>query len=133
MLKRNLIASIIIIAILFSYSCKNNQKTELNPKWDYENINSEGKLIQHSYTFCSVVPQVIDYTYKTGTWTFYSPQKVKIAEGIFDVELVKIDDQGGCSYTFYKNSVDDKKWKFWDSNGKPIPTNKRDLDFILGK
>lgn len=130
MKKRNSLSFFVIISLVF-FSCEKKQETLLNPQWDYENIKGFGNSKLHQYTFCSIVPMRETQQYKTGFWTFYSPQNVKIAEGIFDAELLVIDDHGGCSYSLYSVSMDTEKWKLWDSNGKPIPTNKRDLDFIL--
>ncbi|MFK7747225.1 MAG: hypothetical protein AB8B65_02415 [Kordia sp.] len=121
----------IIIFLITTLNCEKKQETLLNPQWDYENIHGFGKINIHEYTFCSIVPEVITQRSKVGLWTFYSPQKIKIAEGAFNGELNEINDHGGCSYSVYNISIDAKKWKFWDSNGKPIPTNKRDLDFIV--
>lgn len=120
----------IIISTLFFFNCKDKQKTELNPQWSYEYIKGYGESKKSAYTFCGIIPKIINYEYKVGTWAFYSPQKVKIAEGTFDAELVKIDAHGGCSYSYYKSTANPEKWKFWDSNGKSIFINKRDLDFI---
>ena len=130
MFKINSITFTIITILLFFCSCKNEQKIESNPQWDYDNIKAYGASKTDSYIFCSIVEKKITYNYKIGNWTFYSPQKIKVAEGTYDVSIVKINDQGGCPYAFYENSVDKTKWKFWDSNGKPIKVNKRDLDYI---
>ena len=124
---------VIIIASLFLYNCKNKQQLETNPRWDYENINALGTRKPYTYTFCGIVPKEITSSYKVGVWYFYTQKKVKVAEGTFDVAYREIDDYGGCSYFVYENSIDATKWKFWDSNGKSIPTNKRDLDYILSK
>jgi hypothetical protein len=131
MIKRNSTIFTIITVLLFFYGCKNEQKTELNPQWDYDNITAIGELKTYTYTFCSITAKVLTDTYKTGAWTFYTPQKVKIAEGTFNPELIEIDDHGDCSYWLYTNPIDAKNWTFWDSNGKPTPTNKRDLDYIV--
>ncbi|MGH1385658.1 hypothetical protein [Kordia sp.] len=130
MTKRNLL-SLFIITSLVLFSCEKKQEVVQNPQWDYKNIKGFGNSKLHQYTICGIVPIIKTQQCKTGLWTFYSPQNVKIAEGTFNPKLIEINDHGGCPFSFYSNSMDAKKWKFWDSNGKPIPTNKRDLDFIL--
>lgn len=128
---KKLIALLLVFTVIFLPSCNKEQKIALNPQWDYKNVKATGKIKSDSYTFCSIIPELIEYEYKVGKWTFYSPEKIKIAEGIYDVYLETIDDHGGCPYSFYDNTVEASKWTFWDSNGKQIPVNKRDLDFIL--
>ncbi|WP_156168980.1 hypothetical protein [Kordia jejudonensis] len=122
---------LLLISALCFISCKDTQTAELNPQWNYDSIKGFGTSKKHEFTFCGIVPKVIEYEYKVGLWAFYTPQKVKIAEGIFDKELVEVSDRGGCSYSYYENTMNPEKWKFWDHNGKSIPLNKRDLDFIL--
>ncbi|PTX63598.1 hypothetical protein C8N46_101199 [Kordia periserrulae] len=117
------------VAIIFLFSCE--QKQQFSSQWNYEKIKGYGKTNVHTYIFCGPVAEKLTQYYKVGTWTFYSPQNIKIAEGVFDAELSEINNHGGCSFNVYTNTMNPKKWKFWDSNGTPIPTNKRDLNYLL--
>ena len=118
-----------LIAIgIFSCSKKSKEK-ELFPenKFSIEHI---GKTKESSYTFCSITTKEIKYSYRIGLWSFYTKDKKRIAEGKYETKSTIIDSIGGCSYSYIENSIDLKKWKFWNEDGKEIKPTKRLISII---
>ncbi|MFY7669488.1 hypothetical protein ACOSP6_00235 [Tenacibaculum sp. MEBiC06402] len=119
---------ILIVSLVFS-SCSNRFEKEKYPK-DFFNIIQEGILIEKSYIFCSVVPKEVKYSYRDGAWIFRTAQNKKIAQGNYNKEIVTIDNYGGCSYSYIKNTVNIKEWKFWNDKGQRIEPTERLISMI---
>ncbi|MCB0446367.1 MAG: hypothetical protein KDD03_02445 [Gelidibacter sp.] len=54
----------------------------------------------------------------------------KIAEGEYDEKIIEVDTMGGCPNSYVANTVDLKKWKFWDRDGKEINPTERLISLI---
>lgn len=64
-----------------------------------------GQLIESSYNFCSTVPIVIEYSYKTGKWKFWDKNDKFISEVEFSNKLETITDHGGCNYDVILDTI----------------------------
>ena len=92
------------IILLISLSCTDKSKAI-----DLANSTSEtklncgeflgfGQIVESSYTFCSIVPVVNEYTYKRGTWKFWDKKGTFVTEVEFSNKLETITGHGGCNY-----------------------------------
>lgn len=122
------ITFLLLLVILFS-NCQNKH----NDKATFVSLKAHGKSSNHDYIFCSFIPQEVKYSYRSGMWKFMVNDTLKFAEGPYDYNLVTIDTMGGCSFSYYINSVDVSKWFFWDLNGKCILPNQRFKNIIESK
>ena len=80
----------------------------------------KGQYEYGKYTFCGIVPIETKYTYKIGNWKFWNLKGQLIAEGPYDPQKMKIEQEGGCSYELTKGILNETEWKFWDDFGKQI-------------
>lgn len=116
---------IVFISVMTVLNCG---KQESNLK--FENFDSKGKTIFSKYTFCSISPVEIEYSYRVGKWTFLSSNGYKVAEGEYDTQIEIVNDHGGCTYQYTKSIINLDKWKFWDVNGELIEPSKKILNII---
>ena len=122
---------VLIFNLSIFLSCLNHHEKKENQK--FYTITAIGEINKDSYTFCGITPKKIEYTYRIGTWTFLTKNKLKIAEGNYDIIFEKIDSIGGCDFSYYKNIVNLKKWSFWGLDGKKIEVTNELLDLIKSK
>lgn len=126
----SLIVSLIVVSLLFSCKAENKKSSEL--KKGFYSIEAVGKKKNASYTFCGAVGTEVKYSYRIGTWAFKTKDNIKIAEGEYDTVIKVSDSASGsdCEYTYIENTVDPKKWKFWNKDGQIIEPNKRLINLI---
>jgi hypothetical protein len=113
------------------FSCKNEQSnrkiTDLNTK----DITAIGKTIDTTFFFCGITPVLKEYSYRQGIWIFQTNDGIKFAEGEYDADFKKdVWKRGGCPYSYYENSINLSKWKFWNLNGDKIKPTKNLLSLI---
>lgn len=120
----------IAIAMVLIISCQNQEKYDAKYPDNIFSIIQKGDYQQATYSFCGPTVEYIPYTYRVGTWTFYTKENHKIAEGQYDLEKITIWESGGCPYDKYVNRVDLNKWKFWDVDSRSVHSNERLIKMI---
>ncbi|WP_378172663.1 hypothetical protein [Aquimarina sp. SS2-1] len=123
--------SILIFIISLIVSCKDKKSTEI--KNNSYNVNAIGKIKNGSYTFCGTVPTQVNYNYRIAKWSFITEDKIKIAEGEYDIVLKKNDSSGGCAFEYFENKIDLKKWRFWNIEGRNIEPTEQLIGLIESK
>lgn len=113
-----------ILGINFKYS-KSETNTPKEANLVCDNLFAKGKLGYDNYTFCSTIPKEIQYSYKKGKWRFWDKLGNIIAEGNFNLEKQKIEDQGGCTFELINSKIDENQWIFWDKLGNSIKPNDK--------
>ncbi|WP_178988109.1 hypothetical protein [Winogradskyella schleiferi] len=113
---------LVLISTLY-FNCKNESS-------DLDNFTSDGETKMASYTFCSITPSEVEYSYRIGHWTFKYPNGFKIAEGKYDISTITVDSLGGCSYSYISSSINIEKWKFWNKKGQEIEPTKRMINLV---
>ncbi|OUS01058.1 hypothetical protein A9Q86_09955 [Flavobacteriales bacterium 33_180_T64] len=122
--------SLFIVIATLLFSCTDDPKEEEKYPKNLFSIIQEGKSVEDTYTFCSTIPQEINFSYRIGIWIIKTKNGKKIAKGEYDIEIITIDDQGGCSFSYKVNTVDINKWEFWDSEGVTIEPTKRLISLV---
>lgn len=121
---------IFLFLVVFTFGCKNDTLKSTELKKGFYTLKATGESKSGSYTFCGFVPTEVNYNYRIGNWKFTTNDTIKIAEGEYDV-VIKVDDSsGGCEFKYFDNTVDLKKWRFWDKSGQPIEPTKRLINLI---
>ena len=112
----------LILLNLLIISCNNSPTNE---NWNSDEIIAIGKKKDTTYLWCSITVYEDEYSYRTGKWKFITKDSLIIANGEYDNFLNEIWDKGGCPYEYMENSIDLKKWEFWNLSGDKIePTEK---------
>ncbi|MGY3795827.1 hypothetical protein [Aquimarina sp. 433] len=124
---------IFIFVIILTISCQTNKKKAPETKSSFYTVKGIGKVKKGTYTFCGTVPTQVDYSYRKGKWIFITHDKIKIAEGEYDTTLTKDNSGGGCEIEYFENTIDLKKWKFWNIDGKDIKPNEQLISLIESK
>lgn len=101
-----------------------------NESIEYESFTSDGETINSSYAFCSYTLMEIEYTYRTGKWTFNSSHGYKIAEGEYENPRQTIDTLGGCPFSYIDTVINLEKWMFWNEKGDLIEPNQKMINLI---
>lgn len=126
------------LTFIFLESCSNEnnklQRISKEPPIEAEfrcgKFYASGNVVLSSYTFCSIIPIEVDYYYKKGKWTFWNQNNNKIAEGIFNNNLITKDGIGGCPYSFYNDKINLDKWKFWNGRGEVIKLENEEVSIF---
>ena len=114
------------IITLLAVSCVNDEN-DIRPKeanMMCDKFYAKGQKVFDTFTFCSTMPVVNEYSYRKGEWTYWNKEGNLIARGIFKTEIRKIDDHGGCTYEFKYGVIDKKSWQFWDGKGNEIKASE---------
>ena len=121
----------LVLIYLITIGCVNN-KADLNiESLQINNVNASGQTIDTTFYFCGLVPEYKNYSYRTGIWNFKTLDGIKFAEGEYDVDFKEdVWKRGGCPYSYYENSVDLKKWNFWDLDGNRIEPTENLINLI---
>lgn len=112
------------LIIILLFNCKNENKQK------YESFISNGITKTDSFTFCSIVPKQIEYSYRVGPWKFESSKGYIIAEGEYENPRQIIDSLGGCPFSYIDTVVNLKKWEFWNDKGQKIEPTKKMINLI---
>lgn len=120
----------LILITFLLISCSDNTN-EQYPK-NLFSVIQEGETVESTYTFCSIVAQEVEYTYRIGLWIFKSREGKIIAKGEYDTKTIIIDDYGGCAcpFSYVINTVDINKWEFWNSKGEKIEPTQRLISLV---
>lgn len=80
--------------------------------YKYESFIPEEETKEASSVFCPTFAKEIKYSYRVGHCKFKSSNGYKIAEGEYDISSILIEDRGGCSCRYIKNSIAPERWLF---------------------
>ena len=112
-------------------SCKSEQSDLKLDSLKVENVMAIGEKVDTTFSFCGIVPELKEYSYRTGVWQFKTDDGIKFAEGEYNVEFKKdVWKRGGCPYSYYENFVDLSKWTFWNLNGDKIEPSENLFNLI---
>ena len=122
-MKKHLVISIIILFAFF-INCDSHSK------WSPDDITAIGNVIDTVYIWCGAVPTEKKYSYRTGKWEFRNKKGALFAAGEYDVYVKKIWDHGACEYEYLENSIDLKKWQFWNLQGDKIEPTEYEITLV---
>lgn len=110
-----------------------SQKKDLRPSEANMICNDfyiQGQFKNATYSFCGIVPTEVQYIHKDGKWKYWNIRGQLVAEGIYKLKKIKVEDHGGCSYEIIQGELDKKEWIFWNEKGNKIEPNEKLINKI---